>query len=122
MKNCLILDNTSQLKSQLSSYLSTKDFSVSLAQNYHSGLEYCKDHMPDVIFLDANTPRRAMQSFLQKLEKQHTGIAPVVIYCAQDHAQQDVDRAIIDGATDYLIMPMNKDIFTFKLRQSGLIF
>jgi len=121
MTTCLILDENKKLKSQLSRYLNKQQYEVSEAEDCQSGLEFCDKQMPDVILIGASTPRKKLHCFLQRLERNVRMPSPIVIYCTEGHDQKTVDEAIVDGATDYLVMPFDNDLFTFKLRQSGLV-
>jgi len=121
MKTCLILDENKKLKIQLSKYLNKQQYHVSQAEDCRSGLEFCNKHMPDVILIGSNTPRENLHCLLSGLENNVVNDAPVVIYCTEGQNQKKVDEALMDGATDYLVMPFDNDLFTFKLRQSGLL-
>lgn len=121
MTTCLILDENKNLKRQLSRYLNKRQYQVSQAEDCRSGLEFCDKQMPDVILIGASTPRKNLHCFLQGLEKNLLTPSPIVIYCTENHDQKTVDEAMVDGVTDYLVMPFDNDLFTFKLRQSGLV-
>ena len=46
---------------------------------------------------------------------------PVVLVCTERADTEEIGRAIIEGAAEYLLKPFDRELLEFKLRQVGLL-
>jgi CheY-like chemotaxis protein len=66
-----------------------------------------ENFLPDIIFLDLNMPRMNGLECLKKIRQNKFSYQlPVIIYSTSGN-QQDKERSLLAGATDYLVKPYN---------------
>lgn len=118
-KTCLIIDDRREIDEAASGYMTACDYDVALAQNCDEALILCKSDMPDVILLNADTPKMSGLEFLRRLRRTNRGRRPVVLYCAASEDSARIGQAIWHGASECLIKPFDQDLLQFKLHQSG---
>ena len=118
-KLCLIIDDGVELDSAAGKYLENSDYKIAQAQTCNEALTMCKQSMPDVILLDADTPKMSGLEFLARLRGTQRGEEPVVLYCAQHEDTTRIGQAIWKGASECLVKPFDTELLAFKLEQSG---
>lgn len=121
MKMCLIIDGSAELDSAAGKYLEDSQFEISQAQTCNEALMMCKESMPDVILLDADTPKMSGLEFLIRLRGTERGRKPIVLYCAQSEDTARIGQAIWQGASECLVKPFDEELLAFKLEQSGAV-
>ena len=120
-KKCLIIDDGVELDSAAGRYLEDSHFNISQAHTCNEALMMCKESMPDVILLDADTPKMSGLEFLTRLRRTERGREPIVLYCAQREDTTRIGQAIWKGASECLVKPFDEELLAFKLEQSGVV-
>lgn len=96
-------------------------FNCAEAEDGLKAYEYCKQTMPDAIFLDWNMPVMSGLEFLEKLRQMKDGAHPKVIFCTTENDTKHLQRALDAGADEYIMKPFDNEIFESKLIIVGLI-
>jgi two-component system OmpR family response regulator len=107
MKKALVVDDTKNIRTLLSTYLELNDFEVLMATNGHEALSLIDTEPVDLIFLDIKMPEISGTEVLKRIRAK--GItAPVVIMTAFATVKNAVDCTKL-GALTYLQKPFTTD-------------
>ena len=107
-KHILLIENDENKLDFFSDALEESDLSYicSRARSVKQAAIMLKNIVPDIIFIDMSMPKASGISFLKKIkEMQCFKTAPVVMYSSI--TEQKADKAIISGASDYILLPGN---------------
>ncbi len=113
--SCLITDDSSLVRKIARKIFVGLGFEVDEAENGQVALEKCKNHMPDVVLLDWNMPVMDGLEFLKSLRRTEGGRAPAVIFCTTETDVDHVQRALANGANEYLMKPFDAESLIAKL-------
>ena len=111
----LIIDDEPQIRKLLEITLQTNHYLVKQAASAKEGLIMAANHPPDLILLDLGLPDENGHIVLQKLRKWYT--SPVVILSVQK-SEEDIIRALDNGANDYLSKPFRTGELLARLRSA----
>src|SRR5829696_2761580 len=111
----LIIDNEAQIRRLLDITLQSNQYLVKAATNAREGLIMAANHPPDLILLDLGLPDENGHIVLQKLRKWYTN--PVVILSVQK-SEEDIIRALDNGANDYLSKPFRTGELLARIRSA----
>lgn len=104
----LIVDDNLQNLELLQAYLEETDTDVRVAHDGLEALAAVQDRQPDIILLDVMMPRMSGFQVCSKLKgNPDTRDIPIVMVTALNEVG-DVERAIEQGADDFLTKPVNK--------------
>jgi len=96
-------------------------FSAIEAEDGVFALAECEKQMPTCILLDWNMPNMTGIDFLKSLRALPDGKAPKVVFCTTENDMQFIQRALSEGADEYIMKPFDSDIVKTKFEQVGLI-
>lgn len=111
----LIVDDEEQIRKLLEITLHTSDFSVKAAATAKEALVMAKTHNPDLILLDIGLPDESGQEVLKKLRQWFT--KPIIILSVQSD-EENIIRALDNGANDYLVKPFRTGELLARIRSS----
>src|SRR5688500_14410824 len=111
----LIIDDEPQIRRLLDITLQSNQYLVKAATNAREGLIMAANHPPDLILLDLGLPDENGHIVLQKLRKWYTN--PVVILSVQK-SEEDIIRALDNGANDYLSKPFRTGELLARIRSA----
>jgi two-component system chemotaxis response regulator CheY len=94
-------------------------FEIDEAENGQIALEKCQNRMPDVVLLDWNMPIMNGLEFLKSLRRAEGGRAPAVIFCTTETDVEHIQKALVNGANEYLMKPFDRDSLIAKLDMVG---
>jgi len=106
-RKILVVDDTKNIQTLLSDYLTGQDFEVLTASDGREALQVMQASNPDLVLLDIMMPNMDGYQFITHLRKV-SGIPVIMITAKQQEA--DVIRGFDLGADDYITKP-------FKLRE-----
>ena len=95
----LIIDDEPQIRKLLEITLHSNGFISKSAVSAKEGLIMAANHPPELILLDLGLPDENGHLVLQKLRQWYTN--PVIILSVQKN-EEDIIRALDNGANDYL--------------------
>ena len=98
----LIIDDESQIRRLLALTLHSNGYKISEAATGKDGLTSVASHPPDLVLLDLGLPDENGHEVLRHLREWYTN--PVIIISVQS-GEEDIVRALDNGANDYLIKP-----------------
>jgi two-component system chemotaxis response regulator CheY len=113
--SCLITDDSSLVRKIARKIFAGLGFEVDEAENGQVALQKCLNRMPDVVLLDWNMPVMDGLEFLKSLRRSEGGRAPAVIFCTTETDVDHVQRALANGANEYLMKPFDAESLIAKL-------
>lgn len=114
-RDILIIDDESQIRKLLEITLKSNGYSIRSAVSSKEGIAMALNHPPDLILLDLGLPDENGHITLQKLRKWYTN--PVIILSVIKN-EEDIIRALDNGANDYLSKPFRTGELLARIRAS----
>jgi two-component system, OmpR family, KDP operon response regulator KdpE len=111
----LIIDDEVQMRKLLQITLESNDYSITEAATARDGMIMAANHPPDLILLDLGLPDEDGHSVLKKLREWFTN--PVIILSVQS-SEEDIIKALDNGANDYLVKPFRTGELLARIRSA----
>jgi two-component system KDP operon response regulator KdpE len=111
----LIIDDEAQIRKLLTITLSSNDFHVQEAVTAKEGLTLVASHPPDLVLLDLGLPDASGHDVLRHLREWYTN--PVIILSVQN-TEEDIVKALDNGANDYLVKPFRTGELMARIRSA----
>ena len=111
----LIIDDEVQIRKLLEITLESNGYIVNQASSAKEGLIKAANHPPDMIILDLGLPDEDGHSVLKKLREWYTN--PVIILSVQTN-EDDIIKALDNGANDYLVKPFRTGELLARIRSA----
>jgi len=111
----LIIDDEPQIRKLLDITLQTNGFLVKSAATAKDGLIMASNHPPELVLLDLGLPDENGHIVLQKLRQWYTN--PVIILSVQKN-EEDIIKALDNGANDYLSKPFRTGELLARIRSA----
>jgi two-component system KDP operon response regulator KdpE len=110
-----VVDDEVQIRKLLEITLQSHGYQVLLAATANEGLIAVANHLPDLIILDLGLPDENGHTTLRKLRE--WCMKPVIILSVQNN-EEDIIRALDNGANDYLIKPFRTGELLARIRSA----
>jgi CheY-like chemotaxis protein len=120
MTKCLLIDEDGKGRRYLEQMLSGLGLETSLSAGADDALRFCNDNAPDVVMLSAKARGVVPRELVKRLRLSSHGKPPVVFLYAETPDTDMFGQTILEGAADVLMMPFDRDLLHFKLRQAGI--
>jgi two-component system KDP operon response regulator KdpE len=111
----LIIDDENQIRRLLEITMESNNFIVASAESAKEGLRMAASHPPDLIILDLGLPDENGHTVLEKLREWYT--KPIIILSVQS-SEEDIVKALDNGANDYLIKPFRTGELLARIRSA----
>jgi two-component system, OmpR family, KDP operon response regulator KdpE len=111
----LIIDDEVQIRKLLTITLHSYDFRVQEAVTAKEGLTIVASHPPDLVLLDLGLPDESGHEVLRHLREWYTN--PIIILSVQSN-EEDVVKALDNGANDYLVKPFRTGELMARVRSA----
>ena len=111
----LIIDDEPQIRKMLEITLQTNGYLSKSAVSAKEGLIMAANHPPELILLDLGLPDENGHMVLQKLRQWYTN--PVIILSVQK-SEEDIIKALDNGANDYLSKPFRTGELLARIRSA----
>ena len=111
----LIIDDEVQIRKLLTITLHSNDFQVQEAVTAKEGLTLVASHPPDLVLLDLCLPDESGHEVLRHLREWYTN--PVIILSVQN-TEEDIVKALDNGANDYLVKPFRTGELMARIRSA----
>lgn len=112
-QSVLIIDDESQIRRLLTITLQSNNYDVIEAATGKEGVNAVSKYTPDLVLLDLGLPDENGHEVLKHLREWFTN--PVVIISVQS-AEDDIVRALDNGADDYLVKPFRTGELLARIR------
>lgn len=121
MTKCLLIDEDSADRRRLERLLSGLGLETAISTLADDALRFCNDNSPEVVMLSAVAHRSAPKDLMKRLQLNARGRPPVVFLYAETPDTEMFGQTILEGAADILMMPFDRELLQFKLRQAGIL-
>ena len=111
----LIIDDEPQIRKLLEITLQSNGYFSKSAVSAKEGLIMASNHPPELILLDLGLPDENGHTVLQKLRQWYTN--PVIILSVQKN-EEDIIKALDNGANDYLPKPFRTGELLARIRSA----
>lgn len=111
----LVIDDEAQMRKLLEITLQSHDYKVNQATTAKEGLIQAVNHPPELILLDLGLPDENGHTVLKQLREWYTG--PVIILSVINN-EEDIVKALDNGANDYLIKPFRTGELLARIRSA----
>jgi two-component system KDP operon response regulator KdpE len=111
----LIVDDEPQMRKTLEITLQSNGYPPKSAASAKEGMIMASNHPPALILLDLGLPDESGHVLLQKLRRWYTN--PVIILSVQKN-EEDIVKALDNGANDYLSKPFRTGELLARIRSA----
>ena len=122
MKNVLVVDDSRIMRNIVKNIFSELKINSHFleAENGKKAYQLLETNKVHIIFLDWNMPEMDGMEFLKKVRSMPDYKELPIIMVTSEAAKYNVVEALQNGATDYIVKPINEK--TFKEKVSEVIF
>jgi two-component system chemotaxis response regulator CheY len=117
----LVVDDSSTMRKVLKSMLLGAGFEVVEAKCGPDALDYLQQSCADLALFDWNMPEMTGIELLAKVRSDHRYDDLKIMMVTTESEQSEVERALLEGANEYIMKPFTKDAFLNKLQIIGLV-
>ncbi|MGV8095341.1 MAG: response regulator [Mangrovibacterium sp.] len=105
MTKILIIEDTDQLRENITDILELEGFEVFHAADGYAGVKLAREHFPDLILCDIVMPGMSGYDVIQLLKSEERLLAVPFIYITALSERNDFRKGMDLGADDYLVKP-----------------
>ena len=105
----LVVDDEEHIRNILEYNLRLEGFEVYLAENGRTAIEYARQKKPEVILLDWMMPEMDGLEVLSELKRDKTTEHIPVFMLTAKGMSNDVGKALLRGADDYIVKPFEPE-------------
>ncbi|MDX2202683.1 MAG: response regulator [Hyphomicrobiaceae bacterium] len=92
------------------------------AEFAQEAIDFCKARgLPDAILVDCSLPDMPSSELVTHLRALPGGSRPYILYCATENDAKDIKRALMAGASDYLLKPFTRQDVHAAFLSAGLL-
>jgi two-component system chemotaxis response regulator CheY len=117
----LVVDDSSTMRKILKSILTGAGFEVFEARSGPDALECLEQHRPEVGLFDWNMPEMTGIELLERVRADNRCDAMKIMMVTTESDQSEVERALQEGADEYIMKPFTKDSILDKLQMMGIV-
>jgi two-component system chemotaxis response regulator CheY len=121
MMQALVVDDSSTMRKILRSILIGAGFEVAEAKDGPEALVSLKENMADVALFDWNMPEMSGVELLGKVRADHSYDNMRIMMVTTESEQEHIERALQEGADEYVMKPFTRDSVIDKLQILGCI-
>lgn len=111
----LVVDDEPQIRKLLSIALESNDYKVWQAENAKTAIIMAANHPPELILLDIGLPDRSGHEVLKEIR---TWYDKAIIILSVLNSEEDIVKALDNGATDYLTKPFRTAELLARIRSA----
>lgn len=111
----LVIDDEVQIRKLLSITLQSYEYVVHEATSAKEGTTMVATHPPDLVLLDLGLPDESGHEVLKHLREWYSN--PIIILSVQSN-EEDIVKALDNGANDYLIKPFRTGELVARIRSA----
>jgi two-component system chemotaxis response regulator CheY len=122
MKTVLVVDDSRIMRNIVKNTFSQMHIPCQFVEagNGNEALRQLESQKIDLVLLDWNMPELSGLDFLKKVRAMDTYKDLPIIMVTSEAAKYNVIEALKNGATDYIVKPVNEKIFAEKLSKVTL--
>ncbi len=121
MVSCLLIDKLPLERGRISCLLDEIGVVSHQLSDLEAAILFCHENKPDVVMLEASALPEAKE-FLRLVQRQNQNTGrPVVILYASETSMAAMGDSILSGASEFMLLPFDRDLLHFKLSQAGVL-
>jgi DNA-binding response OmpR family regulator len=121
MVSCLLIEKDDAQRQRLAMMLEALGMDCTSVARPDDGLALCENLHPDVVVMEANEAS-IVRPFLRLARSgRRQERPPVLLFYSRNASLDVISETILSGAAEFLMLPFDRDLLSFKLRQSGII-
>jgi two-component system KDP operon response regulator KdpE len=109
----VVIDDEAPIRKLLEITLESNDYKVWLAETGKEGILMAVNHPPELILLDIGLPDKSGHEILKELRTWYT---KAIIILSVQSSEEDIVKALDNGATDYLTKPFRTAELLARIR------
>jgi DNA-binding response OmpR family regulator len=113
-KKILMIDDDPTLTKMVETYLTSHDFSVTIAHDGDEGISKVKEQKPDLIVLDVQMPKMNGYTFMFELKKTTNADIPVIVLTAKE-GMAEIFK--VEGVKEYLTKPLQPEVLLTNIKK-----
>jgi twitching motility two-component system response regulator PilH len=119
IKNILLVDDSKTELYFVSDLLKKQGYAVRTAENGEEAMRRLEEQTPDLILMDVVMPGQNGFQLTRSITRDPRFSQVPVIMCTSKNQQTDKVWGIRQGASDYIVKPVNAEELTAKIRAFG---
>ncbi len=120
MVSCLLIEKDDAQRQQLAFMLETLGMDCTSVARADDGLAMIENLHPDVVVMEASEAQ-SVRPFLRLARQDGPAQrAPVLLFYSKKASMDVISETILNGAAEFLMLPFDRDLLSFKLKQAGV--
>jgi two-component system, chemotaxis family, chemotaxis protein CheY len=115
MVNCMLVEASAVERRKIETLLVSMGLACTSLAREDEAMVACSDTLPDLVVMDQTM---ATQRLMQRMSFGEQ--KPVVIVYGDKPDFDSVSQSILEGASEFLMKPFDRDLLAFKLAQAGV--
>jgi DNA-binding NtrC family response regulator len=121
MVSCLLIGQNANESHHIAGLMAQLGVACQTLTEIEPAIRHCHENKPDVVMLDATSLPEAKEFLrLVRYQNRNTGRPVVIVYATEANVTQMAD-SILNGASEFMVVPFDMDLLRFKLTQSGVL-
>jgi DNA-binding NtrC family response regulator len=121
MVSCLLIGQNANESHHIAGLMGQLGVACQTLGEIEPAIRFCHENKPDVVMLDATSLPEAKEFLrLVRYQNRSTGRPVVIVYATDVNVTQMAD-SILNGASEFMVVPFDLDLLRFKLAQSGVL-
>lgn len=112
----LVVDDTASNRMLYGTLLSRAGYNVRVASSGLEALQQIEDQVPSLVLLDFMMPGMDGAEVLSRLRRSTTTMELPVVVLTASVASDDIERALVSGADDYITKPVDSRILLTRIK------
>lgn len=112
----LVVDDTASNRMLYGTLLSRAGYNVRVASSGLEALQQIEDQVPSLVLLDFMMPGMDGAEVLSRLRRSATTMELPVVVLTASVASDDIERALVSGADDYITKPVDSRILLTRIK------
>jgi CheY-like chemotaxis protein len=112
-KSILAVDDTAFFLTVLKTTLQDTDYKLTCVKSGEDALKFLEKHNVDLLLLDIEMPE--MDGYKLAAKIRESGQKAPIIFLTGNAQKENVTKALKAGAADFIVKPINKEIFLAKI-------
>lgn len=117
----LVVDDSKIVRKVTRNMLEPMGFTVDEAEDGQKAVEYCQSTIPDLILMDHNMPVMNGLDAVMTIRQLIGGDRPVIVMCTTMNEMEFIQKAMMNGANEFVMKPFDADILHGKFEQLGVL-
>ena len=114
----LVIDDEPEIVEMVASRLQAGGYQALKAVSGKEGIEKARQALPDVILLDIMMPEMDGYQTLRRLKQDDATKKIPVLMLTVRAWNQDIEKALQEGAFDYIVKPLDVRVFAEKVKKA----